>query len=62
MTYIAMIINPFLFWMIAFHEIFEEIVDHLDLLHEEEETKKTLLIRGSVEEALVYFKSKLVLL
>lgn len=54
-----MIVNPFLFWMIAFHEIFEEILDHLELLEEEEETKKTLLIPGSVEEAFVYFKSKL---
>lgn len=50
-------VNPFLFWMIAFHGIFEEIVDHFELL-EEAEAKQALLISGSVEEAFLYFKSK----
>ena len=50
--------NPFLFWVLAFHDIFDELVEHMELLEEEEDTKKILVIPGSVEEAYTYMQSE----
>lgn len=49
--------NPYVIWLLAYHEIYEEIVSDIDQLLDDE-VHDALVKDGSVEDALLYFESK----
>ncbi len=55
--YTAVESNPYVIWMLAYHQIYEEIVSNVDQLLDDE-VHEALVKDGSVEDAMLYFESK----
>jgi hypothetical protein len=49
--------NPFLIWMLAYHDIYEQIVTDVDQLFDDD-VREALVTDGSVEDAMLFFESE----
>ena len=52
--------NPFVIWLLAYHQFYSEILDDENVEHLRDDDVNAALVKpGSLEDAILYFKSKL---